>query len=178
MAGQFVLILGGTRSGKSIYALRRAEAMSDNRLYVATAEASDDEMMARIEQHRKQRGDGWRAAEEPLDVAGVLDVTEEGAVILLDCLTFWAANAMAMEVNTGVDCKAFLQEQVRRLYAGTRDRNFRILMVSNEVGMGIVPDNALARKFRDLVGDMHQMIAEVADEVWFVMAGIPQKIKG
>ena len=178
MAGQFILVLGGTRSGKSIYALRRAEAMGDSRLYIATAEVGDDEMMTRIEQHRQQRGEGWRTAEEPLDIAGVLEVTEEGTVILLDCLTFWLANAMAMEANTGTDCKAFLQDQVRHLHAETKDRNFKIIMVSNEVGLGIVPDNALARRFRDLVGDMHQMIAELADEVWFVIAGIPQKIKG
>ncbi|MDH4099134.1 MAG: bifunctional adenosylcobinamide kinase/adenosylcobinamide-phosphate guanylyltransferase [Nitrospirota bacterium] len=177
MAGQLILVLGGTRSGKSIYALRRAEAMGDHRLYIATAEARDDEMMARIEQHRKQRGEGWRAAEEPLDVAGVLEVTEEGTVVLLDCLTFWVANAMAMEVNSGIDSKAFLQGQIRNVHTATQDRGFRILIVSNEVGMGIVPDNALARKFRDLVGDMHQMIAELADEVYLVVAGLPQKLK-
>lgn len=172
-----MLVLGGTRSGKSIYALRKAEGLGAQRLYIATAEAGDDEMMQRIEQHRQQRGGGWRVAEVPLDIAGVLEVTQEGTVILLDCLTFWIANAMTQEVNKGVDAREYLGAQARRLHEAVKDREFLMVIVSNEVGMGIVPDNALARKFRDLVGDMHQMIAAMADEVYLVVAGLPQKLK-
>jgi len=163
------LILGGARSGKS----RHAEAMIESALgdelygsaiYLATAEALDDEMTARIAEHRERRGPAWRTVEEPLDLVGALTANADLATpILVDCLTLWLANL----VGAGRDIDA----ETAALAARLQDIAAPVVLVSNEVGLGIVPDNALARAFRDQAGRLNQAVAAVADRVLFVAAG-------
>lgn len=174
MKGRVIFVFGGTRSGKSRFAVRIAEGLGENRLYIATAEARDQEMLERIEQHQQQRGDGWRTAEEPLDVADVLEVVPDDSVILVDCITIWLSNAIERH---GLFSDVFMEQQLTRLHEAANNAGFRIVLVSNEVGMGIVPDNEAARRFRDMAGEINQKAAAFADDVYFVTAGIPQKIK-
>ncbi len=167
-----ILILGGARSGKSSYAEERALAHAGERVYVATATAGDAEMRARIAEHRRRRqGGGWRLVEEPCALMSALHRhAAEDTFILVDCLTLWLSNLML----GGHDVAAAVAELADALPAlpGT------VCMVSNEVGLGIVPDNALARAFRDEAGFANQLLARVADEVVFMVAGLPMWLKG
>lgn len=167
------LVLGGARSGKSGYAQRAAETWASARnvtpVYLATAEPGDDEMAERIERHRQDRGGGWRTLEAPLDLPGALADLGEADVVVIDCLTLWLANAMAEP-----DGHAARADQLLRALS---ECPARLWVVSNEVGWGIVPDNALARAFRDAAGRLHQAIAEAADEVVLVVAGLPLPLK-
>ncbi|MAF48051.1 MAG: bifunctional adenosylcobinamide kinase/adenosylcobinamide-phosphate guanylyltransferase [Rhodospirillaceae bacterium] len=164
-----ILVLGGAASGKSAFA-EQLFAGSGGAVYVATAEALDDEMRARIERHRKRRGKSWTSIEVPLDITGALRANSEtGAPMLIDCLTLWLSNLM----HDGGDSA----EMVNALCAALGDANFPVVLVSNEVGGGIVPENELARSFRDAAGAMNQKIAAAADQVYLVTAGIAQKLK-
>jgi adenosylcobinamide kinase/adenosylcobinamide-phosphate guanylyltransferase len=166
-----VLILGGARSGKSRFAESLVTASGLGRHYVATGRAWDDEMRLRIAQHRADRGDLWTTHEEPLDlVSRLADIDGEGRVILIDCLTLWVTNLMMEERDMAAEFAA-LSEYLPNAKA-------RLVLVSNEVGLGIVPDNAMARAFRDHAGRLHQMIAAQVAEVYFVAAGLPLKMKG
>ncbi len=163
------LVLGGARSGKSLYAENLMETHSP-RIYLATAEAGDKEMAARIAEHQKRRGPGWQTVEEPLDLAGALAAhSSPGQPVLVDCLTLWLSNVMAAkldadaEVGALVDCLDTLLGPV--------------VFVSNEVGMGIVPDNALARSYMDHAGRMNQRLAASAQRVVMMSAGLPQILK-
>jgi len=167
-----ILILGGARSGKSAFAERLAR---DSRLdlhYLATGRAFDNEMRARIEKHRADRaGDGWTTHEEPLDLVGLLRAIDApDRVVLVDCLTLWVTNLM-MDERSVEDAASDLVSILPSLKA-------RVVFVSNEVGLGIVPDNRMAREFRDHAGRLHQRIAELAEQVYFVAAGLPLKMKG
>lgn len=162
------LILGGARSGKSRYAEGIARAMGRDRVYVATAQAHDDEMARRIEAHVAARGDGWRTMEAPLDLTAALEA--EGDVLLVDCLTLWLTNLMLAERDPAAETD--------RLLASLKAATAPVILVSNEVGLGIVPDNALARRFRDAQGVLNQRIAEQADLVVFMAAGLPLVMKG
>lgn len=165
------LVLGGARSGKSTFAEGIVEAMSQTRIYVATAQARDDEMRARILSHQDRRGAGWETIEAPLDVSQALqDHAPAGHPMLVDCLTLWVTNLMldAHDID-----RAFGE-----LVATLPTLKGPVVLVSNEVGLGIVPDNAMARAFRDHAGRLHQHIAGLADEVYFVTAGLPLKMKG
>lgn len=165
------LVLGGARSGKSGFAERMIAESGLEAVYVATGRAFDEEMQARIETHQERRGTAWRAVEEPLallDVLGVLAQAERA--VLVDCLTLWVTNLM-ME-NRDVDAES------ERLADGLSGFPGAIVLVSNEVGLGIVPDNKMARDFRDHAGRLHQMIAEKANEVYLMAAGLPLKMKG
>ncbi len=166
---KITLVLGGTRSGKSLHAEALADKSTSNKIYIATSEILDAEMAERVKIHKDRRGDGWQTIEEPLEIAKIIKNTQQ-AVILLDCLTLWLSNLLhkELEVIPQID---ILIEELRATQA-------EVILVSNEVGMGIVPENALARKFRDYAGILHQRIAEIADEVVLVVAGIPVKIKG
>src|SRR5688572_4024664 len=163
--GTLILLIGGARSGKSRMALERAESLSGELVYVATAEALDAEMSDRIARHREERGPRWRTVDAPLDLAGAV-LREDGAgrVIVVDCLTLWLSNLMLREQDVMAATSTLLEALARR--RGT------VLLVSNEVGMGIVPENALARRFRDEAGRLNQAIARVADEVVLVCAGL------
>jgi adenosylcobinamide kinase/adenosylcobinamide-phosphate guanylyltransferase len=164
------LVLGGARSGKSRFAENLVTATPGPRVYLATGEAGDPEMAARIRHHRERRGEGWSTVEEPLDLTGALHrAAGEGATILVDCLTLWISNLMA----AGRDVAA----ETEQLVAALPKISAPIVFVSNEVGLGIVPDNALARAFRDEAGRANQAVAAAADRVYFIAAGLPLVMK-
>jgi adenosylcobinamide kinase/adenosylcobinamide-phosphate guanylyltransferase len=163
------LVLGGARSGKSRYAERLITAQPPPWRYIATAEAGDDEMAARIAAHRARRGEGWTTIEAPRDLVAALTVNEP-IPTMVDCLTLWLSNLMIG--NADVDAAVALLESTVQPWRG------ELVLVSNEVGAGIVPDNALARRFRDAQGQLNQRIAAVADRVVLVVAGLPVFVKG
>ena len=162
------LVLGGARSGKSRYAEGLLSLHAGKRIYLATAEPGDAEMRARIEDHRHRRGTSWRTVEAPLDIAPVIAGAGDDA-ILLDCLTLWLANLM----SAGRD----ISKAERELRSALGDVRAPVVLVSNEVGLGIVPDNALAREFRDHAGRLNQAMAALADRVFFLAAGLPLTLK-
>ena len=163
------LVLGGMRSGKSEYAEGLIEAHGPG-LYIATAEIGDAEMADRVRRHRERRGDSWTTAEEPLDLAMVLGAHgATGRAVLIDCLTLWLGNLMAAGRDPEVETAA-LVAALARLLAPT-------VLVSNEVGLGIVPDNALARAFADAAGRLNQAMAATADRVVLISAGLPLVLK-
>lgn len=166
---RLTLVLGGTKSGKSAHAERLLTAGQGPWAYVATAQAFDDEMREKIDQHRARRADGWVTFEAPVDLAGTLDKAGDHPV-LIDCLTLWLSNLMlgGHDVAQATDA----------LIAALSQRSKPCIVVSNEVGLGIVPDNALARSFRDEAGRLNQRIAEAADRVVFVAAGLHLTLKG
>jgi adenosylcobinamide kinase/adenosylcobinamide-phosphate guanylyltransferase len=165
-----LLVLGGARSGKSAYAQRLAETCGADRLYLATAAAGDAEMAARIARHRAERGPGWTTLEEPLAVASALGAeARPGRVVVVDCLTLWLSNLM----HAGLDPAA----AVAGLAQATRALGGPAILVSNEVGMGIVPDNRLGREFRDWQGRANREIAEACDAAVFIAAGLPVQLK-
>ena len=164
------LILGGARSGKSAYAQSLAEGYSPERLYLATATPGDDEMAARIARHQADRGHGWTALEEPLEVAAaLLKHARAGRVVVVDCLTLWLTNLMLAGRDPG-PAVTTLAEAIRAL-AGP------VVLVSNEVGMGIVPDHKLGREFRDWQGRANREIGAACDAVIFIAAGLPLQLK-
>jgi adenosylcobinamide kinase / adenosylcobinamide-phosphate guanylyltransferase len=164
------LVLGGARSGKSRFAERLVEAQPGPWVYLATAEAGDAEMAERIRRHRARRGAGWTTIETPLDLAGALaSAGRDGAALLVDCLTLWLSNLIAADRDVEREMQILLQVLPR--VGGP------VVFVSNEVGLGIVPDNALARAFRDHAGRLHQSVATAANRVYFVAAGLPLLMK-
>jgi adenosylcobinamide kinase / adenosylcobinamide-phosphate guanylyltransferase len=164
------LILGGARSGKSRYAESLLDRHPGRRTYLATAEVLDDEMTERVKAHRDRRDSDWKTVEEPLDLANSLKAeTEQGAAVLVDCLTLWLGNLLGKERDA--------EAEIAGLIAALGQFGGPVVFVSNEVGLGIVPDNALARRFRDLAGILHQRLAEKADRVVFVIAGLPMNLK-
>lgn len=165
-----ILVLGGARSGKSRFALARAEALPAPRVFLATAEALDEEMASRIARHRAERSGAWQTIEEPLDVAGVVR-RQAGGVVLIDCLTLWLANCMGDRADGDT------RPAVRDLLDALASRRCAVVAVSNEVGLGIVPDNPLARAFRDAAGAMNRSVAEAADEMQMLVAGQPLRIR-
>ena len=164
-----ILVTGGARSGKSRRAELLVRSFPGQPVYIATAEALDAEMQARIAGHRARRGNDWIEREVPLDLVDALAATDGGGARLVDCLTLWLSNLLHAE-------RDWSQELARLADALPRQRS-PLVMVTNEVGLGIVPDNALARAFRDAAGSMNQTIAAVADSVEFVVAGLPMKLK-
>ena len=167
------LILGGARSGKSSLAERLASACSGPVTYLATATAGDDEMRRRIERHRSRRPDDWHTVEEPLRLASTLRAyaVADGCVVV-DCLTLWLSNLLQM-----ADGEHFVAER-EALFEVLPTLPGRVILVSNEVGMGIVPLGALSRRFQDESGLLHQRIARLCDRVILTVAGLPQVLKG
>lgn len=162
------LVLGGARSGKSAFAEKQARLSGLPVVYVATGEARDEEMRARIKRHRQRRPDHWRTVEEPLHLAEVL--TREAApakCLLVDCLTLFLSNVLLGGAEAEID----------RLLAALPSLPGHIVVVSNEVGWGITPANALARRFADEQGQLNQRVAEVADKVTLIAAGLPLRLK-
>ena len=167
------LVLGGARSGKSSFAQRLAEQQSKSPLYLATAEILDAEMAERIRMHQAKRGNQWACVEAPLDITHIIAHPPVGRdVILVDCLTLWLSNVFLKEGATAV--KTRKTELLKVLAAPATN----VILVSNEVGMGIVPESELGREFRDLQGWLNQDVAAVADTVVFVAAGLPIPLKG
>lgn len=167
--GKSILITGGARSGKSKFAEDTVLAMAGTGIYIATAAAQDAEMADRIAQHQARRGAEWRTVSEETDLVNALSATEGSAPRLVDCLTLWLSNLMLGDLDWAEHVAAFAE-----YIASTHTP---VVCVTNEVGSGIVPDNALARRYRDAAGQMNQQIAAVCDEVYLVAAGCPLKLK-
>ena len=164
-----ILITGGARSGKSVRAETRALGFPGRPVYIATAEALDAEMRERIARHRARRGADWLEREVPIDLVNALSETDGGGARLVDCLTLWVSNIL----HAGLDWA----KEAQTLADALSRQKSAVVLVTNEVGLGIVPDNALARQFRDAAGILNQMIARVAHEVEFVVAGLPMRVK-
>lgn len=165
-----LLVLGGARSGKSRFAQSRAEALPGELVYLATAQAFDDEMRERIALHRADRGPRWSTVEAPLELAEMVTAcSKPETVVLVDCLTLWASNLMLADRDTDV-----ATEGLARAVSTARGP---VILVANEVGLGIVPDNALARRFRDAAGRINQEMAAAVDEVVIMFAGLPLVLK-
>jgi len=167
---QHLFVIGGARSGKSRYAQARAEASGLARLFVATAQAFDEEMRDRIARHQADRATGWTTIEAPVDLAGT--IAREAApdrVLLIDCLTLWITNLLLADHDIGAATDGLIAAMAQA--AGP------LILVSNEVGWGIVPDNALARRFRDEAGFVNQRVAAQAGEVHLIAAGLPLRLK-
>lgn len=165
-----LLVLGGARSGKSRYAEARIRSASASPVYIATAQAYDDEMVERIARHREDRGGGWRTVEAPLDLPATIEAERGGGTaVLVDCLTLWTSNLLLVDRD--------IDDATGRLLAAIRAHGEPLVLVSNEVGLGIVPDNALARRFRDAAGRINQAVAAAVDEVQFIAAGLPLRLK-
>jgi adenosylcobinamide kinase/adenosylcobinamide-phosphate guanylyltransferase len=172
MTKRIVLITGGARSGKSSYAECRAKELGQRLLYVATAEAKDEEMTQRIAEHKKRRANQWITIEEPFELPGALKrQRNKTECVLVDCLTLWISNLLLRRDGQ------YVRQKVAELLDILPALDFHIVLVTNEVGWGIVPDNPLARKFRDLAGWSNQRIAEAAGEVILMVAGLPVFVK-
>ncbi|RWD28261.1 MAG: bifunctional adenosylcobinamide kinase/adenosylcobinamide-phosphate guanylyltransferase, partial [Mesorhizobium sp.] len=156
-------------SGKSAHAETLVTASPSPWAYIATAEAYDDEMRERIALHRARRGEGWATVDAPLDLAAAIEALPDHEPVLIDCLTLWLTNHMLAERDLDAEC--------RRLVDVLSRPRGPWFVVSNEVGLGIVPDNALARRFRDAAGRLNQQVAAVADTVLLMVAGLPLKVK-
>lgn len=166
---ELVFVLGGVRSGKSRHAESIVQAWPHPWTYVATAQALDQEMVVRIDSHRERRGEDWRTLEVPLELAGAIRNSGEGVPVLVDCLTMWLSNHLLSEHD--------LEIEMERLAAAIMGRRGPLCLVANEVGFGVVPENALARRFRDAAGVLNQRMARLADRVVFVVAGLPLVLK-
>lgn len=168
-------ILGGCRSGKSRFALDAAQQVTaDRRIFIATAVAFDDEMRDRVRRHQAERGPEWATVEAPVRLAEAVDAhgRRPGNVILVDCLTFWVNNLLMESAEASP-----ARDRIPQLIAAVEGSRCPVILVSNEVGAGIVPENRLARRFRDIVGSLNQAAAACAAEVVWVVAGIPVRIK-
>ncbi len=175
---KITFVIGGARSGKSSFALKKASDIRGQKMFIATAEALDDEMKDRIMKHRIERDSEWETCEEPIQISeALLKIKDKYGTAVLDCLTVWLSNLLAREQIAGPPQET-VHEAVRKfLDTLGNPGNLDLFIISNEVGLGIVPNNKLARQFRDLAGELNQKIAEIADEVYLVTAGIPVKIK-
>ena len=177
--GKVVLVGGGVRSGKSRFALALAHRLGQRRAFVATAQAFDAEMAERIDRHRRERGTDFETVEEPLKIGDALHRLRAFDVVLVDCLTLWLSNllieASADQKNDQI--KGRVIGAVDRLVASLGDFPFDLVVVSNEVGMGIVPDSPLGRMFRDVAGYTHQRIAGCADEIYFAALGVMRRLR-
>ena len=170
MSGTTLFVIGGARSGKSRYAQARAEAAGVKPVFVATAEAFDSEMRERIARHRADRDARWTTVEAPRELPAAIDaLSGNGAVVLVDCLTLWVSNLLLADADMARAGKQLCDAIAR--FDGT------LILVANEVGLGIVPDNALARRFRDAAGQLNQSVAATATEVVLLTAGLPLTLK-
>lgn len=182
MAKSFVLVLGGARSGKTRFAQQLAQSISDDVLYVATAEALDEEMKDRIEMHRNDRPSHWRTLEAPTNIGEAISAEVGNAkVVLIDCLTLLASNLLGKGIEEKqLDIPRFEESinlELRELFDAYEKAKATFIVVSNEIGQGLVPVYPEARAYRDALGKAHQDLAKWADEVYFVTAGIPQILK-
>ena len=172
---KITFVIGGARSGKSSFALKEASKIQGQKAYMATAEALDEEMKERIAKHKRERNADWDTYEEPVRVADALsDLKSRYSVVIIDCLTIWLSNLIC----NNLACNKEIDDLINVLQnSKLKTQNSKLFLVSNEVGMGIVPENELARRFRDMAGFLNQKVAEAADEVYLVTSGIPLKIK-
>jgi len=180
MSSKLVLVTGGARSGKSDYAQARAEVIDGNHYFLATCPVIDSEMDERIERHKADRdGEIWQTIEEELDLVRIIKTLKPKSICLIDCLTLWINNLLYhAEKSSYAFNENSMKEKAEKLIIQARKHHGTIIFVSNEVGMGIVPDNADARLYRDLVGRTNRIIAAAADEVILVSCGLPLFLKG
>lgn len=172
--GKVTFILGGARSGKSQFAIGFAKKTFRRVIFIATATAFDKEMRQRIKLHCKNRPSHWKTIEEPKKLSSLVKSFPKGTeLIIIDCMTIFISNLL-LEGKSG----HFIESEISLMLRTLRKSSFNSLIVSNEVGMGIVPDNPLARRFRDLAGKINQRIAKASNEVYFIASGIALKIKG
>jgi adenosylcobinamide kinase/adenosylcobinamide-phosphate guanylyltransferase len=165
------LVLGGARSGKSAFAEQLVRSSTLQRIYLATATPGDDEMQARIAHHRLARGDGWRTIEEPLELTQTLGrESAKDCAVLVDCLTLWLSNLMHAERD--------IETEIARLAQWLSHAQNPVVLVSNEIGLGLVPETPLGRRFRDDQGRLNQAVAAAVANVVFVAAGLPLWLKG
>lgn len=165
-----LLVLGGARSGKSRYAQARAETLDAGLVFIATAQAFDTEMAERIARHRNDRDARWTTIEAPVELAAAIRAeSREDRVLLIDCLTLWTSNLLLAERD--------IPAATGELVASIHEASGPLILVSNEVGLGIVPDNELARRFRDEAGRVNQQVAAAVDEAMFIAAGLPLRLK-
>ncbi|MDD2442953.1 MAG: bifunctional adenosylcobinamide kinase/adenosylcobinamide-phosphate guanylyltransferase [Desulfotomaculaceae bacterium] len=181
MKGKLILVLGGSRSGKSEFAENIAAQMGERVIYIATSAVRDEEMADRVRLHRERRPQGWETVEEEKFICQVTSKGREGDVFLLDCVTGWITNLLLDELipETGAksaDKESYIMEQVEQLME-TVDHGAHLIAVSNEVGLGLVPEYPLGRVFRDLAGKVNQALAQNADQVYFAIAGLHLEIK-
>ncbi len=170
---QLTLILGGARSGKSTFAQRLADASGKRVLFVATAEPGDEEMKARIEKHRADRPSNWQTIEEPRELARALKEGPTAPIVVVDCVTLWVSNLLLMP---DASWEAAGRE-LETLLAWYRTRTVELIVVSNEVGLGLVPADELSRTYRDWLGWFNQRLAAEADAVYLMIAGLPIELK-
>ena len=177
MAKKYILILGGARSGKSHYVQELAGKLGNKVLFIATGEPRDEEMRARIDEHKKARPKSWRTLEIPTNIGRQLEVEiGDAEVVIIDCLTLLVSNMLGEELDYLKAEKQVLAE-INELISGIDKLNASFIIISNEVGTGLVPETKLGRVYRDLLGKANQLIAQHANEVYFMVAGIPVKIK-
>jgi len=170
MRSDITLVTGGARSGKSTFAEKLIQKRNLKQFYIATAEILDEEMQLRIQHHIKNRGDNWDTIEEPVYIAKIIkQISRQDNIILVDCLTLWLSNIMSEKKCL----KTFFDDLTKVIMSAEGP----IVLVTNEVGMGIVPSNFLAREFRDNAGRLNQIIANLADNVYFLAAGLPIQLK-
>lgn len=175
-----VLVLGGARSGKSAYAEKIAAQLGQRVLYVATAEVLDDEMAERVAAHRQTRPAGWQTLEAPRQVGAALTaVTEPPEVLLLDCMTLLVSNiVLARETESSSAVQAAVQAEIEAIIAAQKQLDVPLVVVSSEVGLGLIPAYRMGRVYRDALGWANQKLAAVADQVFLVVAGLPIALKG
>jgi len=167
-----VLVGGGVRTGKSTFALQRARSLGRRRVFVATAQGQDAEMSRRIADHVRTRGDDFRTVEEPLELPETLLGLRDTDVVVVDCLTLWLSNLLLLD-NPAVDVPG----RLAALVAALQRRAFHAVLVTNEVGMGIVPETPLGRQFRDAAGAVHQRLAAIADELYLGVMGVMLRLR-
>ena len=177
-ASNLILVLGGARAGKSSFALRLAEERSGDGevTFIATAQALDEEMAERIGRHREERPTDWKTIEEPYQIDDALRQADKSHVVVIDCLTLFVSNWL-LDSEDERQCEQAIQKIVESLLAMVKSQTRTVICVSNEVGLGIVPDNSLGRTFRDLLGRVNQQFAAAADEVYLLVAGLPLRLK-
>jgi adenosylcobinamide kinase/adenosylcobinamide-phosphate guanylyltransferase len=172
---EIVFVIGGCRSGKSTYALQTAEkVLAEQKIFIATCVPQDDEMKRRVARHQKERSQNWVTVEAPLRLPeAILQNSRRGDVILVDCLTLWVSNLLMK-----TDDEKKIENTISRLIEALEKATCPIVLVSNEVGTGIVPENKLARQYRDIIGLVNQAVAKTASKVIWMVAGIPVTVKG
>ncbi|MFC1624116.1 bifunctional adenosylcobinamide kinase/adenosylcobinamide-phosphate guanylyltransferase [Candidatus Omnitrophota bacterium] len=172
--GKITFILGGARSGKSSYAIELAKSIKGTVAFIATSEALDEEMKKRIDLHKKKRPLDWETFEEPKDILGLLKkMRHDFEIIIIDCLTLFISNLLSEDLD-----ESAIEDRISEMLKLLGSSKLESIIISNEVGLGIVPDNPLGRRFRDLAGKINQMVAQEADVVFFMAAGLPLMIKG
>ena len=164
-----ILVTGGARSGKSVFAEKRTKQLGSSLIYIATSEVIDSEMKKRVEEHQARRGSEWQTLHAPINLTEALIETDGKGPCLVDCLTFWLNNLIFHDED--------IDAATKELITVLNERSDPVVLVTNEVGSGIIPENALARRFCDEAGRLNQTISQIADEVYVSISGIPLQIK-